>query len=43
MQWLEACADKFEKDPQKFTQRRGFKIMDEQSLTNTPKITVAAE
>ena len=43
MQWLEACADKFEKDPQKFTQRRGFKIMDEQSLTNTLKITVAAE
>jgi len=43
MQWLEACADKFEKDPQTFSQRRGFKILDKQSLTNTPKITVAAE
>jgi len=39
MQWLEACADKFEKDPQKFAERRGFKIMDSQSLTNTPQIT----
>ena len=39
MRWLEACADKFEKDPQKFTNRRGFKIMDKQSLTNTPQIT----
>jgi|TARA_A100000172_G_scaffold79634_1_gene67148 hypothetical protein len=43
VKWLEACADKFEKDPQKFAKRRGFKIMDEQSLTNTPRITVAAE
>jgi len=43
MQWLEKCADKFEQDPKKFTSRRGFKLMDKQSLTNTPKITVAAE
>jgi hypothetical protein len=43
VQWLEACADKFEKDPQKFAENRGFKLIDEQSLTNTPKITVAAE
>ena len=43
VQWLEACADKFEKDPQKFAESRGFKLMDEQSLTNTLKITVAAE
>jgi hypothetical protein len=43
MRWLEACADKFEKDPQKFAERRGFKLLDSQSLTNTPRITVAAE
>jgi hypothetical protein len=41
--WLEACADKFANDPQKFAERRGFKIIDSQSLTNTPKLTVAAE
>jgi len=43
MRWLEACADKFADDPKKFTERRGFKIMDNQSLTNTPRLTVAAE
>ena len=41
MQWLEACADKFEKCSQTFTERRGFKILDEQSLTNTPKLQAA--
>jgi predicted RNA-binding protein len=41
MRWLEACADKFEKDPQKFTVRRGFKILDKQSLTNTPHLEAA--
>jgi predicted RNA-binding protein len=41
MQWLEKCADKFEKDPQKFTVRRGFKILDKQSLTNTPHLEAA--
>ena len=35
VQWLEACADKFQNDQQKFAKRRGFKIMDHQSLTNT--------
>ena len=39
VQWLEACADKFEKDPQKFAERRGFKLLDSQSLTNTPQVT----
>ena len=43
MLWLEACADKFADDPQKFAERRGFKLLDSQSLTNTPKLTVAAE
>lgn len=42
MQWLEACADKFEKCSQTFTERRGFKILDEQSLTNTPRLTSVA-
>ena len=38
MRWLEACADKWEGDPQKFTERRGFTILDKQSLTNIKKI-----
>ncbi len=38
MRWLEACADKWEKDPQKFAERRGFTLLDKQSLTNTKKI-----
>jgi len=42
MQWLEACADKFEKCSQTFAERRGFKILDEQSLTNTPRLTSVA-
>jgi len=32
MQWLEACADKFSKDANKFAERRGFKLYDEESL-----------
>ena len=32
MQWLEACAVKFSKDANKFAERRGFKLYDEQSL-----------
>lgn len=36
--WLEACADKFADDPKKFTERRGFTILDKQSLTNTPQL-----
>lgn len=34
IRWLEGCADKFEKDPKTFVERRGFKLLDEQSLTN---------
>jgi hypothetical protein len=36
MKWLEACADKWEKDPETFAQRRGFSVFDKSSLTNTP-------
>ena len=32
MQWLEACAAKFSKDANKFAERRGFKLYDEESL-----------
>ena len=32
MQWLEACADKFQNDSVKFAERRGFKLLDEESL-----------
>jgi len=36
MRWLEACADKWEKDPEAFAKRRGFSIFDKTSLTNLP-------
>ena len=32
MIWLEACADKFSGDAEKFAERRGFKLYDEESL-----------
>jgi len=32
MQWLEACAVKFSKDANKFAERRGFTLYDEQSM-----------
>ena len=32
MQWLEACAKKFSKDAEAFSERRGFKLYDEESL-----------
>jgi len=32
MQWLEACADKFQGDAEKFAERRGFTLYDEKSL-----------
>ena len=38
MQWLEACADKFSGDAEKFAKRRGFKLYDEESL-NTKLLT----
>ena len=38
MRWLEACADKWEKDPETFAKRRGFSIFDRSSLTNSPPL-----
>lgn len=38
VKWLEACADKWEKDPEKFAKLRGFSIFDKQSLTNVPQL-----
>ena len=32
MQWLEACANKFSQDANKFAEGRGFKLYDEESL-----------
>ena len=32
MVWLEACADKFSGDAEKFAERRGFKLYDEEAL-----------
>ena len=32
MQWLEACAEKFSGEAEKFAERRGFKLYDEESL-----------
>jgi hypothetical protein len=34
--WLEACADKWAHCPSAFAESRGFAILDETSLTNTP-------
>lgn len=39
VKWLEACADKWADDPEKFAQYRGFSLFDPQSLTNTPQLT----
>ena len=36
MTWLEACADKFSGDAEKFAERRGFKLYDEESLNTKP-------
>jgi hypothetical protein len=41
MRWLEACADKWEKDPETFAARRGFSVFDKSSLTNTPLLEEA--
>jgi hypothetical protein len=35
VQWLEACADKFQDCAEKFAANRGFVVLDRQSLTNT--------
>ena len=36
--WLEACAEKWAHCPSDFAESRGFAILDETSLTNTPQI-----
>lgn len=38
VKWLEACADKWADDPEKFAQYRGFSLFDPQSLAN-PQLT----
>lgn len=38
VQWLEACAEKWAHCPSDFAASRGFDILDETSLTNTPQI-----
>jgi hypothetical protein len=43
MRWLEACADKWEKDPETFAKRRGFSIFDRSSLTNSPLLEQAPD
>jgi transposase len=43
LQWLEACADKWASDPEKFAQYRGFSLFDKQSLTNVPQLTAEAD
>jgi hypothetical protein len=35
VQWLEACADKFQDCAERFAANRGFVVLDRQSLTNT--------
>lgn len=39
VKWLEACADKWADDPEKFAAYRGFSLLDQQSLTNTKQLT----
>jgi hypothetical protein len=39
VQWLEACADKWADDPEKFAQYRGFSLFDVTSLTNIKQLT----
>ena len=41
MRWLEACADKWQNDPETFAKRRGFSIFDRSSLTNAPLLEEA--
>jgi hypothetical protein len=38
LQWLEACADKFQDCAAKFAANRGFQVLDRQSLTNIPQL-----
>ena len=43
MRWLEACADKWAKDPATFAARRGFSVFDRSSLTNSPALEMAPD
>ena len=43
MRWLEACADKWEKDPETFAARRGLSVFDRSSLTNSPLLEQAPD
>ncbi len=43
MRWLEACADKWQQDPAKFAERRGFSVFDRSSLTNSPALEMAPD
>ena len=43
MRWLEACADKWEKDPETFAKRRGFSVFDRSSLTSSPLLEQAPD
>ena len=43
VRWLEACADKWAKDPETFAARRGFSVFDESSLTNRLGYAAPAE
>lgn len=37
LQWLEACADRWQDEPAKFAAYRGFSTLDPTSLTNSPQ------
>lgn len=43
MRWLEACADKWQQDPETFAARRGFSVFDRSSLTNSPALEMAPD
>ena len=43
VRWLEACADKWAKDPATFAARRGFSVFDRSSLTNSPALEMAPD
>ena len=43
VRWLEACAEKWAKDPETFAARRGFSVLDESSLTNRLGYTAPTE
>jgi len=40
VEWLEKCADKFQDCSERFAASRGFKILDEKSLTQAEQVTM---